>query len=164
MVGVFIIISSFWKFYNHQKVCTSIAVRSLLSYLTYPRWYTQFTSGTLATCKFPWVLPWHYHRRWGINQVLICYLECGSGAITCDYYTFMYPIRNILRLSEVQKGTRGRTMNWYRNIRFDPLATQVYTHSCGISTGFGSLLRISPEKWNSPSCYSSNIWTISVLR
>ena len=49
-------------------------------------------------------------------------INCGATVWTM--YTFIYPIRNILRLSEVKKGTRGWTMNWYRNIIFYPLATQ----------------------------------------
>ena len=43
---------------------------------------------------------------------------CGTSA--WDMCTFIHPTWKILRILEVQKGTRCRTMNWYRNIRFDP--------------------------------------------
>ena len=55
--------------------------------------------------------------------IIQCTRRCG--ATTWTMYTVIYPIWNILRLLEVQKGTRGKTMNWYRNIRFNPLAMRV---------------------------------------
>ena len=47
-----------------------------------------------------------------------------SGVTAWTMYTFIYPIRKILRLFEVRKGATGRTMNWYQNIRIDPPATR----------------------------------------
>ena len=53
------------------------------------------------------------------------------GATTWTVYMFIYPIQNILRILEVRKGTRGRTMNWYWNIRFNPSSTQGLRWWCG---------------------------------
>ena len=46
----------------------------------------------------------------------------SHGDTACPKYTVIYPIQDILRISEVRKGNRGQTMNRYLIIIFDPLA------------------------------------------
>ena len=48
------------------------------------------------------------------------------GDTTWANYTVKYTIQNVLRLLIVGKGIRGKTMNWYLNIRFDFLAVWVH--------------------------------------
>ena len=66
-----------------------------------------------------------YHKVLGMrNCPLYNRIEVQSmrsrGDTTWTLYTFIYPIWKILRLLEVRKGTRGWTINWYRNIRSNP--------------------------------------------
>ena len=63
-------------------------------------------------------------RNWPFSGSVKVQRMRRRGATAWTMYTFIYPIRKILRISEVQKVTRGWTMNWYWNIRFDPSATQ----------------------------------------
>ena len=68
-------------------------------------------------------------RNWPLTS------SVGVQCTRCHYatswtiYTFICPIQKTLMILEVWKWTKGQTMNWNRNLRFNPSATRVTKYS-----------------------------------
>ena len=102
-----------------------------------------------------------YHKGLGTRNWTLCVSvevqcrRCRDDTVW-TMYAFIYPTQKILRLLEICLGTRGRTMKWYWNIRFDPSAMwgPPYLYS-------GTRLK-NPNKWFLQNCITQNIgWIYS---